>query len=128
VNRQFETLYVYHCAHFKMPEGTPVCHVVFRYENGSSATNELCYGTDMLDWLVSGNEAPLRTPSGPNSMLAWIGGQYSEKEKNRLRFCLTTLANPHPDQTVSTIDLISCKTKVVPIILAMTTGPSGQVK
>jgi hypothetical protein len=128
VNRQFETLYVYHCAHFKMPDGTPVCKIVFRYDNGSSATNSLCFGDDMLDWLVSGNEAPMHTPSGADSTIAWVGGQYSDTQKNQLRFCMTAIKNPHPTQTVSTIDLISCKTKVVPIIMAMTTGPAGLMK
>lgn len=125
VSRQFETLYVYHCAHFKMPGGTPVCKVVFRYADGSAATNALRYGADMLDWLASTHEEPMLTPYATNSMLAWVGGQYSETNQTRLRFCMTALPNPHPGRTVATVDLVSTKTKVVPIILALTTGPAG---
>lgn len=125
VGRKFETLYVYHGSYYKSPDGTPVCWVVMRYADGSSATNTLSFGADILDWMVGGSEAPLRTPYATNSMLAWVGGKFSETQDNRLRFCMTALNNPHPDRIVSTIDLISCKTKTVPIILAMTTGPAG---
>lgn len=127
-NRQFETLYVYHGSYYKTPEGTPVCKVVLRYEDGTSATNTLKFGADILDWMVGSHEEPLNTPYATNSMLAWVGGQFSENQKNRLRFCMTALDNPHPDRTVGTIDLISCKTMTVPIILAMTTGPAGLMK
>jgi hypothetical protein len=88
-------------------------------------TNTLCFGDDFLDWKVSPNEAPLRTPSSNNSMLAWMGGEFSPTQKTRLRYCLTALDNPHPDRVVAAIDLISCKTRTVPFILGMTTGPSG---
>ena len=125
VDRKFEALYVYHGSYYKSPDSTPVCQVVLRYEGGTSATNTLSFGADILDWMVSAKEEPLRTPYATNSMIAWIGGQFSETQKNRLRFCLTALDNPHPDRTVSTIDLISCKARTIPFILAMTTGPAG---
>lgn len=125
VNRKFETLYVYHGSYYKSPDGTPVCRAVLHYDDGTAATNTLRFGADILDWMVGYHEEPLNTPYGTNSMLAWVGGQFSEKQKNRLRFCMTALANPHPDRMVSRIDLISCKTATVPIILAMTTGPAG---
>lgn len=41
LNQKFETLYVCHGSFFKSPDGTPVCSVVFRYEDGSSVTNQL---------------------------------------------------------------------------------------
>jgi hypothetical protein len=128
VNRKFPSLYVCHGSYYKSPDDTPVVKVVFHYEDGSSFTNTLLFGDDILDWKVSGHEAPLRTPSGTNSSLAWIGGEFSPKEKTPLRYCMTALDNPHPDQAVVTIDLISCKTRTVPFILGMTTGPAGLIK
>jgi hypothetical protein len=125
VNRTFQTLYLCHGSYYKSPDETPVFQVVFRYDDGSSATNALRFGDDILDWKVSQREAPLRTPSGPNSMLAWMGGVFSPTDNSQLRYCMTALNNPHPDHSVATIDLISCKTRTVPFILAMTTGPSG---
>src|ERR1700733_5007014 len=47
VNQKFETLYVYHGAFFSAPDGTPVSEIVFRYDDGSSATNQLLYGADV---------------------------------------------------------------------------------
>lgn len=128
VNRKFPTLYICHGSYYKTPDDTPVFKVILRYDDASSQTNTLCFGDDILDWKVSGKEAPLRTPSGTNSMLAWIGGEFSPQEKSRLRYCLTILDNPHPDRLVATIDLLSCKTRTVPFILGMTTGPSGLAK
>lgn len=128
VNRKFQSLYICHGSYYKSPDDTPVAKVVFRYEDGSSFTNMLLFGDDILDWKVSGREAPLRTPSGTNSSLAWIGGEFSPKEKTPLRYCMTAFDNPHPNEAISTIDLISCKTRTVPFILGMTTGPSGLIK
>jgi hypothetical protein len=128
VGQQVQTLYVCHGSYFKSPSGTPVFRLVFRYQDGSSATNTLCFGADILDWLVGSNEAPLKTPSSPNSMMAWIGGEFSPTQKNRIRFCMTAVDNPHPERSVATIDLISCKSKTVPFILAMTAGPAGLMR
>lgn len=125
VNRKFEALYVYHGSYYKSPDGTPVFQVVLRYEDGSTATNTLSFGADILDWMVSGHEEPLRSPYSTNSEIAWVGGRFSETQDNRLRFCLTALNNPHPDRQVATVDLISCKTRTIPFVLAMTTGPAG---
>jgi hypothetical protein len=128
VNRKFEAIYVYHGSGFKSPDGTPVWNLVLRYADGTSATNTLRFGADVLDWMVGGNEEPLRTPYATNSMIAWVGGRYSEKQNNRLRFCLTAFNNPHPDRLVATIDLISCNSKTAASILAITTGPANLPK
>ena len=90
VNQKFQTLYVYHGSFFASPDKTPVCGVVFRYEDGSSVTNELLYGTDMLDW-TAGRAAKVAGPSGPNSKLAWVGGTFTPGAKQPLRLCLTAI-------------------------------------
>ena len=125
VNQKFETLYVYHCAFYSSAETTPVCEVVFRYEDGSSVTNQMVNGDDLLEWQVSASRRYAR-PTGPNSKLAWIGGSYSPKKKNTpLRFCLTAIENPQPSLEVTSIDLYSCKSRTAACILAMTAGRSG---
>lgn len=128
VNRTFQTLYLCHGSYFKTPDQTPVFKVVFRYGDGSSATNELRFGDDILDWKVGQHEAPLKTPSGANSQLAWVGGVFAPNDSSQLRYCMTALDNPHADRAVATVDLISCKTRTIPFILGMTTGPSGLMK
>ena len=56
VNQKFETLYVYHCTFFNSPKDTPVYDLVFRYENGESATNTILYGVDTLDFNTPGGK------------------------------------------------------------------------
>jgi len=123
LNRKFETLYVYHGSFFTSPKGTPVCAVVFRYQDGSSTTNQLLYGADMLDWVA--NKGQIIGPTGPHSKLAWVGGSFSTTKKQPLRLCMTAVENPHPELLVQTVDLFSCKSQTAPCIMAMTPGKSG---
>lgn len=128
VNRVFATLYALHGSYFMSPENTPVVQVAFRYADGSAATNTLRFGADMLTWPISLEEGPLQTPYSTNSEIAWMGGEFSPSYKSRLRYCMTALANPYPDRPVATLDLISCKTRTIPYIFALTTGPAGLMR
>jgi len=128
VNQKFETLYVYHGAFFTSPDKTPVCEVVFRYADGSSATNQLLYGSDILDWVAKSRGKTTIGPTGSHSKLAWVGGTFKPGAKQPLRFCLTAFENPQPSLEVSTIDLFSCKSQTAPCIMAMTTGKSGLMR
>lgn len=125
VGQKFETLYLYHACFFKSPEGTPVCDVVFRYTNGSSVTNQMLYGDDLLDWLGDRN---IPEVTGQNSSLAWEGGQFSPANPAKLRLYLTGINNPQPSLTVDSIDLYSCKSYTAPCIMAMTIGKAGLMK
>ena len=127
VNQKFAALYVYHGAFFASPDKTPVCLVVFRYEDGSSATNQLLYGSDILDWNYKRGRTGFG-PTGPDSKLAWVGGTATPGKDEPLRFCLTSIENPQPSLAVTTIDLISCKNRTTACIMAMTTGKSGLMK
>jgi hypothetical protein len=62
VKQKFEALYVYHGSFFQSPAGTPVCAVVFRYEDGSSATNLMLYGKDIIDWVANNDGQPVIGP------------------------------------------------------------------
>jgi hypothetical protein len=128
VNQKFETLYVYHGAFFTSPENTPVCDVVFRYADGSSVTNELLYGTDILDWNAKNRGKTAIGPTGPHSKLAWVGGTSKPGTRQPLRFCLTAIENPQPTVEVTSIDLFSCKSRAAACIMAMTPGKSGLMK
>ena len=128
VNQRFETLYVYHCAFFSSPAKTPVYEMVFRYADGSSATNQMLYGTDVLDFNSGRGKKTVAGPTGPNSRLAWLGGSFTPDGKQPLRFCLTAIKNPQPSHEVTSIELYSCKGKSAGVILALTTGKDGMMK
>src|SRR6185437_12554922 len=127
VNRRFETLYIYHCAFFSSPPNSPVYNLVFRYDDGSSATNQILYSRDILDFNSRGDATKPR-PSGPNSKLAWVGASFTGDGTHPLRFILTALANPQPNMQVESIDLYSCKGRSAACILAMTASKSGLMK
>jgi hypothetical protein len=125
MNRKFETLYVYHGSFYSSPAGTPVCDVVFRYADGSSATNQMRYGDDFLDWRVNVNGGTVISPAGSNSKLAWVGGSFLPDKIQPLSFCLTAIENPRPQMPVTSVDFYSCKSRTAAVIMAMTTGKAG---
>ena len=122
IGKKFETLYVYHGSFFGSPNGTPVYSIVFRYEDGSSATNQILYGDDVLDWYGHGKVTAAR------SKVAWQGVADLDTRKQPLQFCLTAVENPQPDMTVTTIDLYSCKSRTAACILAFTPGRAGLMR
>ena len=126
-NQKFQTLYVYHAAFFASPANTPVYDVVFNYADGSSATNQVLYGADILDWNVK-RSRNTRGPSGARSSVGWQGGTFTPGRNEPLRFTVTAIDNPQPAMEVATIDLISCKSDSAPCILAMTAGKPGLMK
>ena len=127
VNQKFETLYVYHCTFYGSPKNTPVYDLVFRYEDGDSATNTIRYGIDTLDFNTRGGKK-IVGPSGPNTKVAWVGSSFTPDGKHPLLFSLTAVKNPQPSLKVTSIDLYSSKNQSAGAILAMTTGPSGLMR
>ncbi|MGZ4972920.1 MAG: hypothetical protein ACXWDN_09185, partial [Limisphaerales bacterium] len=138
VNQKFETLYVYHGAFFPSADNTPVCQVVFHYDDGSMATNQLLYGSEIVEWAArSGKRANTRTgpksktlndPTGPNSKAVWVGGTRTPGQNRPVRFCLTAIANPQPSLTVTSMDWFTCRSQTSAVIIAMTIGRSGLMK
>ncbi len=138
VNQKFETLYVYNSAFFPSPDNTPVCQVVFHYDDGSTATNQLLYGSEIVEWAArSGKKANTPTgpksktmndPTGSNSKAVWVGGTRTRGQNRPVRFCLTAIANPNPSVTVTSMDWFSCKNQSAALIIAMTVGRSGLMK
>jgi len=127
-NQKFETLYVYHATFYRAPDQTPVYDLVFRYADGSSVTNEIKFGVDVVDWYANTSQSMTAPPSSPNAKIAWTGGSFLPDGLQPLRFCLTALDNPHPSLKVTTIDLYSCKNQPAACIMAMTAGQSGLLK
>lgn len=128
VNEKFDTLYVYHCTFYNSPKGTPVYDLVFRYENGDSATNTVKYGIDTMDFNTNpGGKAikDIKGPTGHDTKIGWIGSSFSADGKHPLLFSLTAMKNPQPAQKITSIDLFSSKNQSAGVILAMTGGPAG---
>ena len=128
ISQKFEAIYVYHTTFFTTSNGTPVYSIVFNYADGSSVTNLMRYGNELLNWNLFRNKT-YYPPSNPDSKIAWVGGSTQPDNKGSLiRFCLTEVRNPHPELEVKTIDLYSCKSRVSTAIFAMTTGKADLMK
>jgi hypothetical protein len=126
IGRKFQTLYVYHSSFFASADGTPVYDIVFRYEDGSSATNQIRYGNDIFDWYA---RRTFSRPTDARSKIAWTGvADTGNGKKQPLQFFLTAVENPQPDTIVTAIDLYSCKSRTAACIHAMTTGRAGLMK
>lgn len=126
VKGKIASLYVLHFTEWSDPRGTPVYDLVLRYQDGSSVTNELKYGTDLMDFYAPNND---RTePSGPNSVVAWRGHFVMGNGTDQaLRIFLTELKNPRPSDAVASVDLYSRKNQSAGCVLSITTGESGLV-
>jgi len=120
INGKFEALYIYHATFYPSSPGTPVYEVVFRYEDGSSATNQIIYGDDVFDWF--GGSA---MPASARSRVAWRGEYAASGKTQKLSFYLTALPNPNPDTPVTSVDLYSSKNDSSACIGALTAGPAG---
>lgn len=123
IQRPFETLYVCHAAFFEGESGLPLCEIVLHYDDATSASDKILCGEDARDWFANRSE-PNLGPSGSRSVLAWDGDSQYGTRTQAIRFCLTGITNPHPDKTVTSIDLVSPKTKSAACIIGITTGPS----
>jgi|GEM_PF-3683290 len=128
VDRRLESLYVCHVAFFPSDDGTPMLKVVLQYDDGTSAEHEVCYGTDVRDWYAS--KSGTNETTEPRSKRVWHGPSSLDKSNppQELQFFMTELKNPDPQRLVKTIDLISLKSQSAPCIMAISTGPAGQIK
>lgn len=127
VGRPFESLYICHTAFFSESDDTPLCEVRFRYDDGSTESDQILFGSDARNWYVNATDNEIG-PSGKRSTLAWSGEGMANDRPQKIRMCLTTIANPHPKKMVQTIDLVSTKSRSASCILAMTVGKAGMMQ
>jgi hypothetical protein len=130
VDRKFETLYVYHCAFFPSPDGSPIYRLTMHYADNSIRESTICYGIHVRDWYHFPKREPVDDLSDPKSKIVWRGEQPDSTPDNprKLRFCITSIPNPKPNVEVKSISLASAKGNSAGCILAMTTGPADLLK
>jgi hypothetical protein len=124
VGRKFDTLYVYHATFYSSRDGSPVYHLTFQYENGTSSMTTICYGAHVRDWYQPLTERVSELTDSKSKMV-WRGDNPDSKANNpiKLRFFITSITNPWPKLEVKSISLASAKGNSAGCILAMTTGP-----
>ncbi len=126
VGRKFEVLYVCHAAFFEAEAGEAMFHVSFRYGGQTVDSPALVSVGDARDWFVRGD--PYLPPTNKRSVLAWVGEGNSNGRPQQVRFFMTALDNPRPNEPVTSIDLVSSKKTSAGCIVALTTGVRGLMK
>jgi hypothetical protein len=129
LRRKFDTLYVYHAAFYDSRDGSPVYHLTFQYEDGTSSMTTICYGAHLRNWWQMANEAVTELTDS-KSKTVWRGDppDCNPGGPFKLRFFITAVTNPRPSLEVKSINLASAKGSSAGCILAMTTGPADLLK
>lgn len=124
IDAEVTSLYVCHAAFFEAEPESPIFHVVFHYDEETAKSESVVCGGDARDWFVSREEENFG-PTGKRSRLGWAGNGRMRGRPQMTRFCVTALANPHPEKKVVSIDLVSDKSNTAGCITAITVGPNG---
>ncbi len=105
---------------FSDPSGTKVAFLVLHYSDGDEARFDIRQGIEVLDWW-GWPHAPLKRPTGSNTVVAWTGGNPAAEEQGaRIRLFKTIFVNPHPEKEIQSIDYASAMAGSAPFLVALT--------
>ena len=108
-NLKARTLYFLHAGAW-LQNGQEAFRYVVRYADGSSVTVPMVCGRDFLDWWIDTRKA---IPPSRRCRVGWMNSE-------RRGFHVARWANPSPEKTIDTIDVMSACTGTIPIIEAIT--------
>lgn len=109
VGARFERLHVVHAAAWLSRKyGTPVAKFVLHYEDGTSAEIPVKAIEDVCDWQSY--------QGGPNCKIAWSGAN----KVASVSIDQSVFANPNPQKTVKTLDVVGALTEAQYLVLGLT--------
>ncbi|MGI9243760.1 MAG: hypothetical protein ACR2RV_23385, partial [Verrucomicrobiales bacterium] len=122
IGQKFETLHVLHSLRWGRAErtGEPVAEYILHYEDGTEERLKVRAGIDIFnDWQWTGVIGPNWTPDSSRTAWEWA---FTNRRGDPRRLVLThqNWPNPHPEKTVSHIDLVSTAKRGGPTIYAIT--------
>jgi hypothetical protein len=124
VARKAEAIYACHAAFFESVPGEAVFEIVCHYPDKEATLGPIECGGDTHDWFARGDSAT----TNARSTLAWSGVGKAGDRDQKIRMFVTALDNPHPDDEIVTLDLVSSQKQAAGCILAVTVGPKGLLK
>lgn len=95
------------------PEGKEIMRYVIHYQDGDSVAVPVRSGVHIQDWYAPNlNDLP-------GAQTGWHGRNPFHEP-----VCLYLMKweNPHPEKTISTLDVVSAEGRAIPILLAVTAG------
>ncbi|MBX3746920.1 MAG: carboxypeptidase regulatory-like domain-containing protein [Verrucomicrobiae bacterium] len=122
VGRAFGRLYLLHGTYYYADNGATIARIRLNYADGTVAELPVRYGHHTLNYWRQRYETPTRL-SDPDSRIVWSGdGPNLAEYGNSVRLGLSALANPHPERTVRTIDLVSAGESAAFVVVGMAVG------
>jgi hypothetical protein len=117
LGRKCKRLHFLQAAGWQAEDGKVIGRYVLYYAGGETASLNVVYGADALDWWNVGAEA--KPPK--SATVAWTGSNAAADAVGAsLRLFKRTYDNPKPDLTVETLDFISSKAESAPFLVALT--------
>lgn len=114
VGRRFDRIYSLHSAILAQAEkGKPLWKYVLRYADGSSAELPVRLGIEVGDWY--------QPKKLIGAKIAWRGPSMGIKNAP-VGIYMAGFDNPHPEKEVKALDIVSCKEKGIPGIIAISTA------
>jgi hypothetical protein len=119
VGKKFSRIHLLHCTEYYDRSGQPLEDLVLYYANGERYVATLVYGVHAQDWYDYAGEGR-GLVQDPNSRIAWKGTSDDAAQFGKIvRLYHTALDNPHPDQVVTRLDIISDLCEANPMVFAI---------
>jgi Protein kinase domain len=106
VGRAFAELHLLHATYWQAPVGEEVATLRLVYADGRIHEQALRYGVHVLDWQRLPRE-DAESLSDPASKVVWRGRSATNRPGSSGRVIATTVANPHPDEIVTRLEIVS---------------------
>ncbi len=127
IGRKAGALHVIHGAGYAVPDSTTIGKLVLHYANGEKRSLPIQYGVHVRNWWVEKNETSSAL-SDPDSRVAWTGtSAETDRYGVTLRLMHTRFANPLPEETLQTVDVVSALSRATPVILGLTVEAPGTI-
>ena len=118
VQSRGDRLYILHAAQQVAEPGTLLGAYVIHYADGSSERIPVVYGRSLVNWwkFSRGTEEPTE------ARVAWAGSNDSTDMNPglKIRLFAITWTNPHPEKTITSLDVLSAGKECDPFLVALT--------
>ena len=117
LGRKCKHLHFLQAAGWQAEDGKVIGKYVLHYTGGETATLNIVYGTDTIDWWKSSGDA--KPPK--SATVGWAGSNpATEALGSSLWLFKRTYDNPKPDLRIDSLDFISSQAESAPFLVALT--------
>lgn len=122
IGAKFDRLHILHSTGFgegmdpKTPDGTEIGTYIVHYEDKTSVKIPILYGEDLRDWWDWPDRTELK-----RAKVAWTGtNAFADQLQRKVRLFAVKWDNPHPDKTITSLDMETRDTDCDPFLVALT--------